>query len=331
MTPSRIFISGATGFIGRQLALVLAQKGHQVHALCRDTNHPYLPRHENITAFAGDIMDVASLRTAMNSCDQVYHTAAMAKMWCKDRNDFYQVNVVGTQHVLTVAQELNVKRVVYTSTCGVLGPTIKHPMNENSPRVAGFPIDYERTKYLADLEVKKFVGDGLDVVTVNPSRVFGEGPITDSNTVSKMVTGYLKGTWRVIPGTGDNIANYAFLDDVVAGHIAAMAYGQTGHRYILGGEDISFNDFFETLRRVSGTDTRMFRIPQRVIEIYSRIDRIKSLVTGLQPVLLPEFADRLKFDQKYSSNKAIEHLGYQITPFNTALWKTVSYLQKHVQ
>src|SRR5690606_18090570 len=112
----------------------------------------------------------------------------------------------------------------------------------------GFTISYERTKYLAEQAVKTYVKRGLEVIVVNPSRVYGDGPVTDSNTVSKMINGYLKGTWRFIPGSGETIANYAFVDDVVAGHIAAMQYGRNGERYILGGEDISFNAFFETLK-----------------------------------------------------------------------------------
>jgi nucleoside-diphosphate-sugar epimerase len=323
----KIFVTGATGFIGRKLCYDLALQGNIVHALCRDPHHPYLIDHENIRVFRGDILDEQSLFTAMSGCDQVYHTAAIAKMWCKNPGEFYDVNVIGTRNVMHTAFKSGIKKIVYTSTCGVLGPTVKYPMSENSPRVAGFPIDYERTKYLAELEVNNFVERGLNVVTVNPSRVFGEGPVTDSNTVSKMVRGYLKGTWRIIPGTGENIANYAFLDDVVAGHISAMNCGEIGQRYILGGEDISFNRFFETLHKVSGVHTRMFRVPQKIIEFYSRVDWLKTMLTGLEPVFLPEFADRLKYDQKYSSNKAIEHLNYKITPFNQGLWRTVNYIQ----
>jgi nucleoside-diphosphate-sugar epimerase len=164
-------------------------------------------------------------------------------------DDYHETNVTGTRNVLeTAAKTCGVQKLVYTSTCGVWGPTIKHPMTETDPRITGFPIAYERTKYLAELEVQKFVKQGLPVVIVNPSRVYGEGPITDSNTVGKMVSGYLKGTWRFIPGNGEQVANYAFLDDVVAGHIAAMDRGVIGERYILGGHDISFNDFFKTLQ-----------------------------------------------------------------------------------
>ncbi len=325
---TKIFVSGASGFIGRKLCIVLANQGYQVHALCRKLDHPYLIKHENITFFEGDITNKESLIKAMQGCNQVYHTAALAKMWCKNKNDFYEVNVIGTRNLLESATNLNVKRIVYTSTCGVWGPTFKHPMIETDPRIYGFPIDYERTKYLAELEVNAYFKKGLNVVIVNPSRVFGEGPITDSNTVSKMIKGYLKGSWRVIPGSGERVANYAFLDDVIHGHIAAMENGKAGERYILGGEDISFNEFFETLGSVSNEPKKMIRIPQKLIKLFSEFELLKTKITGWAPFFLPEFADRLKYDQKYSSNKAIEQLNYSITPFATGLEKTVHYIQR---
>ncbi|HVW95293.1 MAG TPA: NAD-dependent epimerase/dehydratase family protein [Mucilaginibacter sp.] len=323
----KVLVTGATGFIGRNLCLRLAKQNYTVLALCRNISHPYLIRHKNITPVKGDILDRASLVKAMEGCNQVYHTAAMAKMWCRNKNDFYATNVTGTRNVLELSGDLSVAKVVYTSTCGVWGPTVKYPMTEEDPRIDGFAIDYERTKYLAELEAKSFWEKGLNVVTVNPSRVYGEGPITDSNTVGKMISGYLKGKWRIIPGDGTQVANYAYLDDVVSGHIAAMEHGVAGNRYILGGEDISFNSFFETLRNISGKNYNMIRLPQPVIEAFSHFERLKTSLTGLPPVFLPEFAARLKMDQKYSSKKAATQLSYKITPFKEGMARTINHIR----
>jgi len=323
----KVLVTGATGFIGRNLCLHLAEQGYNVVALCRNTAHPYLISHKNITPVKGDILDKESLTKAMNRCGQLYHTAALAKMWCRDKNDYYNINVVGTRNVLELAGEAGVNKVVYTSTCGVWGPTIKHPMSENDPRIDGFAIDYERTKYLAEIETRIYSAKGLNVVTVNPSRVYGEGPITDSNTVGKMISGYLKGKWRIIPGKGTQISNYAYLDDVVKGHIAAMEQGTPGNRYILGGEDISFNTFFNTLQSITGKTYSMVKLPQRIIEAYSRFEQLKTTLTGLPPMFLPEFAARLKKDQKYSSQKAITQLNYSITPFEEGMAKTINHIK----
>lgn len=325
----KVLVTGASGFIGRKLCLSLAEMGYDVTALCRNTNHPFLIQHHNINFVKGDILDVASLEKAMQDCYQVYHTAAMAKMWCKKEQDFYDVNVLGTRNVLKCALKLGVERVVHTSTCGVWGPTLNFPVSENDPRAVGFPISYERTKYLAELEVKEFVNQGLEVVIVNPSRVYGDGPITDSNTVSKMVRGYIKGTWHFIPGNGETIANYAFVDDVVNGHISAMLNGRNGERYILGGEDMSFNGFFSVLKQITGKDRKLYKIPLGIIKTYSVLEYLKMKFLNLTPYFLPAFADRLKYNQQYNSNKAINELDYRITPFLVGLRKTVNHFQNN--
>jgi nucleoside-diphosphate-sugar epimerase len=324
----KVLVTGATGFIGRQLSLSLAMQGYEVRALCRNTDHPYLIKHKNIEPVTGNILYRQSLSRAMQGCAQVYHTAALAKMWCRNPDDYYETNVVGTRNVLEIAAGAGVQKIVYTSTCGVWGPTVKHPMNENDPRITGFPIAYERTKYLAELEVQNFAKQGLCVITVNPSRVFGEGPVTESNTVGKMVSAYLRGKWRFIPGSGEQVANYAFLTDVVDGHVAAMNNGASGERYILGGEDVSFNDFFNTVHHVSGKQQHLIHLPLKAIEFFSYFEKVKTMLTGLPPFFLPEFAERLKYDQKYSSNKATAQLGYRITPFAEGMQKTVNYLKQ---
>jgi nucleoside-diphosphate-sugar epimerase len=322
-----ILITGATGFIGSRLCLTLAEKGHTVHALCRNIQHPLLPVHDNIIPFAGDVLDKQSIQDALQNCSNVYHTAALAKMWVKDKTEFHKVNVTGTKNVLEAALEAGIDKVVHTSTCGVWGPTVKHPMTEDDPRITGFPIDYERTKYLAELEAKSFCKKGLQVVIVNPSRVYGEGPVTDSNTVSKMIVAYLKGKWRINPANGQQVSNYAYLDDVVSGHIAAMEKGIAGNRYILGGEDVSFNSFFSHLKNISGKNYTLFNVSQKLIKAYSRVEQFKTIITGIPPFFLPAFADRLKYNQKYSSNKAVQQLGYSITPFATGFAKTIEHLK----
>lgn len=326
----KALVTGATGFIGKALCEKLAAQGITVHALCRTRQHPLMPRGDNIIPFEGNILDFGSVDTAMKGCEQVYHTAALAKLWSKRTTDFFDVNVTGTRNVLEAAIRNNVSRLVHTSTCGVWGPTLKIPVGENDPRIAGFPIAYERTKYLAELEVKQYANRGLNAVIVNPSRVYGPGPVTESNTVGKIVSAYLKKKWRINPANGKQVSNYAYLDDVVNGHIAAMQKGISGERYILGGEDISYNDFFDSLGKVSGQPLQLINMSAGVIKLYSRLEWLKTTLTGMPPYLLPAFADRLKFDQRYSSQKAIEQLGYHITPFDTAITLTIRHIQSEI-
>lgn len=321
-----ILVTGATGFIGSRLCLALAERGETVKALCRNGD---VPSHSNIIPVRGDITHKISLAEAMTGCTAVYHTAALAKLWCKDHRQFHEVNVEGTKNVLEAARDAGVNRIVHTSSCGVIGPTHRYPMNENDPRITGFAIDYERTKYLAELQIREFVKQGMDIVIVCPSRVYGEGPVTGSNTVGKMVNGYLRGRWRVIPGNGRAVANYVFLDDVVQGHIAAMEKGKSGEKYILGGEDVSFNAFFCEVKSASGKDYKLVHLSQKLIRYYSQFEKIKADLTGLAPKILPAIVDRLNCDQKYSSDKAVRELGYSITPFKTGMQRTVRWFQNN--
>ncbi|HVX48790.1 MAG TPA: NAD-dependent epimerase/dehydratase family protein [Chitinophagaceae bacterium] len=323
----QILVTGATGFIGSKLCMALAGSGNKVHALCRNVNSSLLPVHKNIHPYRGDLLDKRSLSEAMQGCRHVYHTAALAKMWVRKKTEFHHINVTGTKNVMETAIECNVEKLVHTSTCGVWGPVLKHPVTEEDPRITGFPIDYERTKYLAELEVNAAVKKGLRAVIVNPSRVYGEGPVTEGNIVGRMVQAYLQGRWHVNPAKGLQVSNYAYVNDVVQGHIAAMQKGVAGHRYILGGEDISFNHFFFMLQKVSGIHRMLFKVPQQYIQAYSYFEAFKTAVTGLPPVLLPAVAERLKYNQRYSSAKAIQQLDYTITPFANAFKKTVQYLQ----
>lgn len=118
-----------------------------------------------------------------------------------------------------------------------------------------------------------------------------------------------------------------YLDDVVNGHIAAMQKGIAGERYILGGQDVSFNHFFNQLQLSSVKVYKLYNIPQKIIKFYSRLEQVKTKLTGLPPLFLPEFADRLNYDQKYISNKAVQELGYTITSFKEGMGKTIQYYQ----
>ncbi len=86
----------------------------------------------------------------MMNCEIVFHLAAYAKVWSKNPSYFKQINVEGTRNVLSSAKELDIKKVIVTSTAGVLGPSGKGVVNEDSKRLRNFFTEYERTKYLME-------------------------------------------------------------------------------------------------------------------------------------------------------------------------------------
>ncbi len=130
----KIFITGASGYLGNKLAHTLAGMDNEVHALVRSATAEQLLQHPNITVFKGDILQKESLMTAMKGCKQVYHTAAKVGVWAKYPSVFYEVNVEGTRNVLDAALESGVEKIVFTSSCGVIGPTHDKPLRETDVR-----------------------------------------------------------------------------------------------------------------------------------------------------------------------------------------------------
>src|SRR5436190_111288 len=319
----KIFVTGATGYVGHQLALRLARQGSPVHILVRDPNSPNIPRHENIRVFAGDITDRASIRIAMDGCAQVYHTAGLVKMFAKDPSAFYKINVDGTNNLLAEALDLGVTKFVFTSTCGVMGASDGFPICEADPRTTAFDNEYEFTKYLGENLAKEYVHKGLFTVIVSLSKVYGPGIETHPISVNRVINSFIKGKLTFIPKPGNFVTNYCFIDDVVEGHILAMAKGISGEKYILGGANVSYIDFFGTVRSLSGTKARLMQAPISMVKLWAFLQWIQYKTTGKEPFVTAKAIRHIFCNKTFSNEKAISQLGYQPTPLKEALGQTI--------
>lgn len=324
-----ILITGATGYIGSLLTNKLAESGEDVRLLCR--KDPDLPQFDrpNIQIIKGDINDLASLKKAMAGVDRVYHLAAYARIWAKDPAIFHRINVEGTRNVLQAAADEGVRKVVYTSTAGVIGPSNEKPMTENDPRITGFFNVYEETKTVAEQVAQEFAMQGLDISIVNPARVYGPGLDTGSNPVTKIVELYMKKKWYVIPDNGEKVGSYCHVDDVVDGHIFAMEKGGAGERYIFGGENASFNELIALIRRHSGVKTKLINLPYPLMVATSHAMITWTRMSGTPPMITPDWVKRYIYHWKLDSSKAVTKIGYRIRPMDEGIKQTVEWIRKN--
>jgi nucleoside-diphosphate-sugar epimerase len=325
----RILVTGASGYIGNKLVHVLANRGQKIHALIHSAGIHNLLEHPNISVYEGDILDKASLAVAMKGCKQVYHTAGLAKLWAKDPDIFYRQNVTGTQNVLEVALQEGVQKLVYTSTCGVWSACNDHLLIEQDPRTSAFDNDYDLSKYLAETAVKEYSSRGLFTVIVNPPRVYGPGLLRHSSGVNRFILRMLDNKINLLPWHLDVKANYAFIDDVVCGHVLAMEKGLGGERYILGGENISYRRFVDTVKGISQNKNLHLRIPPFVLNAISRIELMRGKLNGHEPFITPDVARRFQQDKMFDCSKAVRQLNYCITPFEKGIKLTIDHLKKH--
>lgn len=322
-------ITGATGYIGSLLTKKLAEQDEDIRILVR--RDPGLPEFNrpNIRPLMGDITDPASLREAMQGVDKVYHMAAYARLWAKEPGTFHRINVEGTRNVMEAALASKVRKVVYTSTAGVIGPSRDRPMTEADPRITGFFNPYEETKTRAEEAVMEYVAQGLDVSIVNPARVYGPGLDTGSNPVTKIVELYMKRKWHVIPGSGKDIGSYCHVDDVVDGHITAMESGGRGERYIFGGVNASFNELISLIRKHSGVDKKLFNLPFPLMRAVAHGMKAWSGLTGSAPMITPDWVRKYDYHWELDSSKAVREIGYQIRSLDEGIRQTVEWIVKN--
>lgn len=232
---TKVFVTGSTGFIGSNLCNYLHDQGFHVLALARNRDRANTLLDNGIEIVDGIIDEIDAIKRKLDGCEYIFHLAAKADSWSKNPKDFYDINVSGTDNLLNIAKEVGVRRVVVTSTVGVLGASDTGDfIDENA--IAPEPLDteYDRTKLLAEKMIRARCKDGENIVIVNPSRVFGPGPLTKANSLTQMIKSYDKGKWRYILGDGNSIGNYVYVKDVIRGMHLAAEKGIAGERYILG-------------------------------------------------------------------------------------------------
>ena len=325
----KCLVTGSTGFVGTFLSLELARQGQEVHALVRrNPEHPAL-QHPNIRFFKGDLMNLDSLEKAMEGCAYVYHVAAFTGIWTPDPKTYYNVNVRGTENVLSTALKMGVKKVVLTSTAGVMGPSPEKGVlvDESANGQLVLASEYERTKYQSEQVAWGFCEQGLDVVAVNPTRVYGPGILNETNALAKIILLWQKNKWRFVPGNGDSVGNYVLIDDVVQGHLLAMEKGQTGQRYILGGVNLSYNELFDHLRQLTNKDPLLLHLPLSVMAGFASTELWMANTFGKKPFIVPYWVKKLTRDWYVSSAKAQQELGYSITPVEEGLERTVEWVR----
>lgn len=253
----RILVTGATGFIGSALCSSLCEDGHEVAAFHRKTSYIESISSFSIVRMTGDLTNSDSVEQAVASFrpEVIYHLGAQMHA-APTVNRIMQVNVLGTRAVLLSALRYGVSRVVLMSAAVTLGlPEVYTHSNQtpailNEARVQ--PHDtplwpFAKSKYLAEMEAQSAATGGLDTVIVNPFMVIGPG--NRYRRKSSFMLQLAAEHPRIIPRGGINVIS---VGDTVIGLRNACRYGKTGERYLLCGENITYQQFCERCGKAAG-------------------------------------------------------------------------------
>jgi dihydroflavonol-4-reductase len=323
----KTLVTGGTGFLGSAIVRELLFDGRAVKALVRkdadlsnlaglDTEH-----------VVGDLRDQDSLEKAIDGCDILYHAAAHYSFWDRDKQKIYDINVGGTEKILSAALKKKIQKVVYTSTVGCVG-ILPHgkPGNEDTPlNLATLCNDYKLSKFQAEKLAYKF-NSKLPVVVVNPSAPIGPRDIKPTPT-GGIVLDFLR---RKMPAYLDTGLNLIHVDDCARGHILAEKKGKPGERYILGNQNLSLREILQILEKITGLKAPAIQIPYWVAYTSGFIsEKISNLITHRPPMAPLGAVKMAKYKMYFDPTKAVRELGLPQTSPEVALKEAVEWFQNN--
>ncbi len=315
----KLFLTGATGFVGSRIAHTAAAQGADLRLLVRTSSNlaaiADLPQAELIT---GDLRTPEPLINALRGCDALLHIAADYRLWVPDPAEMYKSNVDGTRDLLRLAREAGIPRVVYTSSVATMGfkrdGTI---VDEQTPVAEADMIGhYKRSKWLAEQVALEAARAGQHVILLNPTTPIGPADRRPTPT-GRIVVDFLKGNFPAYVDTGLNLVD---VDEVARAHLIALNRGIPGERYILGGENLTLKQILDKMSAISGLPSPSFKVPHAVALAYAFFDEtINGKLRGKEPRATVEAVQMGRKMMWASSAKAERDLGFRVLPVYRAL------------
>jgi dihydroflavonol-4-reductase len=315
----RALVTGATGKVGHAIASALLDKGDQVRAMVRDPKRAASVLPAGIEPIKGDVTDVGSLAAAVEGCELVFNSMGMPEQWVRDEAIFDQVNAIGSQQVAIAAKRAGVRRFVHTSTHDVFHAETGQRFDETM--LADYPkgTAYERSKQHAE-ELVLAERDGMEVVILNPSGVYGPTPSPTPSFENEVFEPVVRKRLPAVPpgGTG-----YAFVEGVAAGHLLAADQGKDGERYILADGYADFRELAETAKRIAGRGRIPPRMPVPIAKAVANLGAGLSRVTRRPPLLPKGQLEYILWQARPDSTKAQQELSWKTTPLDEGVRKTL--------
>jgi dihydroflavonol-4-reductase len=322
----QVLVTGASGFVGSAVAKTLAEAGFTVRALVRPTSPREHLKGVSVEFAEGDLRDAESVRRAMTGVQYLFHVAADYRLWARDPREIAEVNVEGTRTIMTEALRAGVERVVYTSSVATLSPRRDgQPVDETLPLDEANAIGaYKRSKVVAERLVEAMIGNNkLPAIIVNPSTPIGPRDVKPTPTGRIIVEA---ATGRM-PGFVDTGLNLVHVDDVAAGHLAALHKGKIGERYILGGENVSLSDMLADICAVAGRRPPRWRFPHSMVMPVAYAAEGMARVTGREPFVTRDGLRMARYRMYFNAAKAERELGFRARPYREAISDAIKWFE----
>ena len=321
-----ILITGASGFVGSAIAIAARHAGYRVRVLVRAAS-PRGNVQPGDDVVIGDIRDRASLAEALRDVRYLIHAAADYRLWSRTPSEIITTNAEGTRCVMEEALRAGVERIVYTSSVATIALRDDMPADESSPLSEHDAIGaYKKSKVIAERLVEEIVQrQRLPAVIVNPSTPIGPRDVKPTPT-GRIIVEAARGRMPAFVDTGLNLVH---VDDVAAGHLAALARGTIGERYILGGENVYLRDMLAEIARVVGRKPPRVRLPIAPLYPLAFVAEGVGLITGREPFLTLDGLRMARHHMFFNDAKARRELGYSTRPYREGIADAITWFRRH--
>jgi dihydroflavonol-4-reductase len=322
----RLFITGATGFVGAHVAQLAEAQGAELRLLTRassDTSR--LPK--SAEAVVGDLRSPEGFAAALRGCDALIHVAADYRLWVPDPAEMYKANVEGTRQLLRLAREAGVRRVVYTSSVATMGFHGDAVVDEETPVSEADMIGhYKRSKWMAEQVALEAGRAGQEVIVLNPTTPIGALD-TKPTPTGRIVVDFLNGNFPAYVDTGLNLVD---VSEIARMHLVALERGRVGERYILGGENLTLKQILDRLGKISGLPSPKMKVPHALAMAFAYFDEtVTGKWRGKEPRATVEAVRMGKKMMFASSAKAERELGLKVGSVEGALMSACTWFYKN--
>lgn len=317
----KVLVTGGSGFIGSVVVQTLLREGAQVRCLLRPTSKLERLRNLEFERAVGDVRDLASLQRALDGCEGVVHLAGLSSWDLIDSPAMKEVTELGTRNLLQAARDAGVAKFVFVSSATAINASDEpKAFDETAPfELKNSGLNYAIHKHAAEQVCLGFCAEGLPVVIVNPTEVYGPQD-TELITAGNLVD-FAKSSPVLVCSGGTSVA---YVDDVALGTVRALERGRPGQRYILGGENLKIKDLAAVTLELLGQKKRIMVMPNTVLRGVAKGALGLGIPVPFNPRVIP-YATRYWF---VDSSKATRELGVSFRPARAALAPTLAWLKE---
>jgi dihydroflavonol-4-reductase len=320
--PDSILVTGASGFVGSAIANTFRREGFQVRVLVRPSS-PRINLDPGDQVFVGDVLDRASVATALKGARYLVHAAADYRLWAPSPDDIMRTNVEGTRILMEEALRAGLERIVYTSSVATFDLRKGGLADETRPLPPDEAVGaYKRSKVIAENVVAEMaMNERLPAVIVNPSTPIGPRDVKPTPT-GRILIEAASGRMPAFVDTG---LNFVHVDDVAAGHLAALRRGRIGERYILGGQNLTLRQVLTDIAEIVGRRPPRVRLPRAAIYPFAFGAELLARVTGRAPFATVDGLRMSRYYMHFNDAKARRELGYSSRPYRDGLVEAIEW------